>query len=198
MAKSFIKTRIRLPKVPSVPQKYSAKLILPTARAEGSQCCPGRAVWTPLCSLTACSEGKLGHPAHPEWGTLPPSRGFCFPRAQGAAHRPGTFPLGTPWTTQLPSRPPRGAGSNPTFSQKSLTGSGTAAEPQLVLCWGHPALPCPLLLSQGTLPQTHPPSSQGSFSRGVRDAQATLPSLWLWFCGAQVCAVQGLLPHCSS
>lgn len=53
MAKSFIKTQLGFPKVPSVPQKYSAKLILPTTRTEEFQYHPGEAAAVSglLCSL---------------------------------------------------------------------------------------------------------------------------------------------------
>lgn len=54
MAKIFIKTQLRFPKVPSAPQKYSAKLISPTTRTEAFWCYPGKAA-TAVGSSAPCS-----------------------------------------------------------------------------------------------------------------------------------------------
>lgn len=120
MAKSFIKTRIRLPKVPSVPEKYSAKLILPTARGEEFSAAQAGLCGL-LCALPQRAERGSSATQHIQSGELSlPHVGFASPELRVLPTSLAPFlwaPPGIPWTTQMPSRPPRGAGSNPTLSQ---------------------------------------------------------------------------------
>lgn len=69
MAKSFVKTQVRLPKVPCAAQKYSAELTLPAAE-QRAQCCPGRCGGCPELSQLWVRWGEASSPA---WGALPPS-----------------------------------------------------------------------------------------------------------------------------
>lgn len=147
----------------------------------------------------------LGSSPSLTWVLLPQSSGCCLQ----AWHLSSGHPLGCLGTFQLPSRPSRGACSNPTFSQESFADLGTPAEAHLAVLHVGLTLPCPVTCScpSGThSPTVHPgtPRSQGSFSRGYEGWSGHPPlfvALHLW-CPCVSCSVAAapwhFLRYCSA